>query len=240
VDDTFADRDRWIEKFQDAYAKLGTASTETSPLSEDVSDLPLTEVAATHGDSRRLAIMLTGDGGFADLDRGVSDQLSAAGVPVVALSSLRYFWSEQQPAHAARDLERIIDHYLSAWHKDRVLLIGYSFGANVLPFVVPQMSGAYRDRIEALILLGPAPHTSFEIRVADWIPGNEPEGTLVAPEIAKLKDMKTLCIYGADETDSLCPLLPPSVARAVEMPGDHHFDDDAAGLGRYILDFANP
>ena len=78
-------------------------------------------------------------------------------------------------------------HYLTAWHKDQVLLIGYSFGADVLPFVVADLSPEYRERIATLNLLGLATHTSFEIHMADWIPGSEPEGAPIAPEFDKLE-----------------------------------------------------
>jgi type IV secretory pathway VirJ component len=240
VTHTFAEQSDWLEQFRDAYLKLATATTEAQELPEELNDLPLVEVPATAGDSRRMAVLLTGDGGWAGLDRGVSDQLAASGVPVVALSTLRYFWSEQQPADVARDLERIIGHYLAAWHKDQVVLIGYSFGANVLPFVVPDLSPTYRARIASLNLLGLATHTSFEIHVADWIPGSEPEGAPIAPEFDKLAGIRTLCIYGAEETDSLCPLLQPTAVSVVKMPGDHHFNDDAATLVRHVIDFVGP
>jgi type IV secretory pathway VirJ component len=144
----------------------------------------------------------------------------------------------QKPEAVARDLERIMGHYLKAWNKDQVLLIGYSFGANVLPFVVADLAQDYRGRIATLNLLGLATHTSFEIHVADWIPGSEPEGAPIAPEFAKLAGIRTLCIYGSGETDSLCPSLPASTALAIEMPGDHHFDDDTATLVRHIVEFA--
>jgi type IV secretory pathway VirJ component len=234
----FGDEAQWLDQFRDAYLKLATATTEGRALPADVRDLPLVEVPATGGSSRQMAVLLTGDGGWAGLDRGLSDRLAASGIPVVALSTLRYFWMPQKPEAVARDLERIMGHYLKAWKKDEVLLIGYSFGANVLPFIVADLTQDYRSRIATLNLLGLATHTSFEIHVADWIPGSEPEGAPIAPEFDKLVGVRTLCIYGSDETDSLCPSLPASTALAIKMPGDHHFDDDTATLVRHIVEFA--
>lgn len=229
---------QWLDQFRDAYLKLATATTEAKALPADVGDLPLVEVPATAGKSRRMALLLTGDGGWAGLDRGMSDQLAASGIPVAALSTLRYFWMPQKPEHVARDLERIMGHYLKAWNKDQVLLIGYSFGANVLPFIVADLAPEFRSRIATMNLLGLAKHTSFEIHVADWVPGSEPEGAAIAPEFDKLVGIKTLCIYGSDETDSLCPSLAPTTALAIKMPGDHHFDDDTSTLVRHMLEFA--
>ncbi len=236
----FGDEAQWLDQFRDAYLKLATATTEAKVLPADVGDLPLVEVPATGASSRRMALLLTGDGGWAGLDRGLSDQLAACGIPVVALSTLRYFWMPQNPEHVARDLQRIIGHYLKAWNKDQVLLIGYSFGANILPFVVADLAPEFRSRVATLNLLGLAKHASFEIHVADWVPGSEPEGAAIAPEFDKLVGIKTLCIYGADETDSLCPALSPATARSIKMPGDHHFDNDTVTLVRHIVEFAGP
>ena len=50
---------------------------------------------ATATDS--FAIVMSGDGGWAGLDKDVAQALSAHGIPVVGLDSLRYFWSPRTP-----------------------------------------------------------------------------------------------------------------------------------------------
>lgn len=234
----YAVMDNWLPQFRDAYLKLVTASTELPVSSAAVSDLPLVEVRATTRPSPRMAILLTGDGGWAGLDREVSSQLSAAGIDVVALSTLRYFWKEQEPEDAARDLARIMRHYLAAWHKDQVLLIGYSFGANVLPFLVSRLPPELRTHVASLSLLAPAIEASFEIHVADWIPGSTPRGRPLKPELARLGDIRTLCLYGDGGQESPCPDLPATAGKSVRLPGDHHFNDDYVTLTREILAFA--
>lgn len=228
----------WLVLFRDAYLKLVTASTEPPIKATDVSDLPLVEVPAHTVGGKQLAVLLTGDGGWAGLDRELSSQLSAAGMPVVALSTLRYFWAEQKPEVAARDLDRIIRHYLRVWHKQQVVLIGYSFGANVLPFMVSRLPLTTRNRITSLNLLAPSTHTGFEIHVADWVPGSTPAGQPIQPEFKRLGGLHTLCLFGAMEQDSLCPNLPVRSVRAIRLPGDHHFDGDYPRLAREIIAFA--
>jgi type IV secretory pathway VirJ component len=45
------------------------------------------------------------------------------------------------------------------------------------------------------------------------------------------------CFYGADETDSLCPLLPSKdKVEIIRTSGGHHFDNDYGALARRILD----
>jgi len=47
--------------------------------------------------------------------------------------------------------------------------------------------------------------------------------------------MPVLCIYGEDETDSLCPKLDPKKFTIVKLKGGHHFDGNYANLARQIL-----
>ena len=86
-----------------------------------------------------LAVVLSGDGGWAEIDKSISAGLSTAGVPVVGWSSLDYYWTPRSPERAAGDLARIIEHYTTAWQKARVLIVGYSFGADVAPFLVNRL-----------------------------------------------------------------------------------------------------
>ena len=62
----------------------------------------------------------------------------------------------------------------------------------------------------------------------------------MVPEVEKLRGLRLLCVYGADETDSSCPRLPPSLARIERLSGGHHFGGDYAALARLVLDAAAP
>lgn len=228
----------WLPQFRDAYLKLVTASARPTPIADAVADLPLVEVPAPPGGgpfSDTFVVLLTGDGGWAGLDRDVAAALVERGVPVVAWSSLRYFWTARTPAAAGRDLDRVIRYYSAAWKRPRVLLVGYSFGANVLPFLAGHLSSDALRAVGGLGLVGPATHAEFEVRVADWIPGSVPAGRPVAPALQALASVPVLCIYSQGEPDSLCPDLPSGVARVVNLPGGHHFGGDSATLAREIL-----
>src|SRR5262249_30550453 len=75
-----------------------------------VKGVPLVEVpAAVQGPARdEMAVLLTGAGGWAATDKGLSEALAKGGVPVVGWSSLRYFLRGKPPDRAAQDLERIL------------------------------------------------------------------------------------------------------------------------------------
>lgn len=236
-----AGQEAWLQQFRDAYLKLATRNAEHRTLDAAVDDLPVIEVRATGTPAAAhrndLLVLLTGDGGWAGLDRELSASVAAQGVPVVALSTLQYFWKARRPEQAALDIDRIIRHYTVAWHRDRVLLVGYSFGANILPLVVPRLPPATRASLASVSLLAPALHAALEVRVADWLPGSVPVGESLVPALPRLQGTPVLCLYGQEEKVSLCQYVLPSLGRRVALPGSHHFNVDSATLARQILDF---
>jgi type IV secretory pathway VirJ component len=232
----------WMPQFLESYASI-TAHVETLPQRPaDIGDLPVTEVRAEGtGSSDEMALMLTGDGGWAGLDQELAAQLAASGVPTVGLNSLKYFWTERSPAETANDVARLMSHYLTAWNKQRVLLVGYSFGADVLPFVVNRLPPELRARVATVSLLGVDSNASFEIRIAGWV-GADDSGPPTKPEVAALGSVPVLCIYGEGESDSICPGLPKSPEHAkvtlAEVGKGHHFSGEYSTLAERILAFA--
>lgn len=202
----------------------------------EVSKLPVIEVPAKSGGSDILAFIASGDGGWSGLDAGVAKALAAQGIPVVGLNSLRYFWKPRTPDESAQALAAILRQYLEAWNKRRLLLIGYSQGADVLPFMISRLPADLSERIDGLALIGLAPEVSFEFHVRGWL-GATPKTNVyqVMPEVEKLRGRNVLCLYGADEKDSLCPELPAALAQLDQLPGGHHFGGDYAAVARHIL-----
>jgi type IV secretory pathway VirJ component len=232
----------WMPQFRDAYSRLA-AHVETRPAAPpDIGDLPVQEVHAEGGNSDEMALLLTGDGGWAGLDQELAARLAASGVPTVGLNSLKYFWTERTPEETARDVAKIMRHYLAAWNKQRVLLVGYSFGADVLPFVVNRLPPDLRARVATVSLLGVDSNASFEITIADWV-GSDESGPSTRPEIAAIGGVPILCVYGEGETDSICPGLPKTSPEhtpitLAEVGKGHHFSGEYAALAARILAFA--
>jgi type IV secretory pathway VirJ component len=226
----------WLPQFRAAYARL-SAPVEARPARPpQISDLPVDEVHAT-GSSDEFALLLTGDGGWAGLDRELAARLAASGVPTVALDSLKYFWTERTPEETTRDVVRVLRHYLTAWNKQRVLLVGYSFGADVLPFVVNRLPADLRARVASVSLLGIDANASFEVRISDWV-GSDAGGPPTRPELAAMRHVPVLCIYGSGEADSICPGLGAADVTREEIGRGHHFSGEYARLAERILAFA--
>ena len=83
-----------------------------------IANLPLVELPAEPR-GPLLAIVLSGDGGWRDVDRAIAQKLQSDGVSVVGWDSLRYFWSKKSPEQTARDLGAVIDTYTSRWGASR-------------------------------------------------------------------------------------------------------------------------
>jgi|SRR5947207_14247 len=196
--------------------------------------LPLVEVPATHGTSDTLVVFVSGDGGWASIDKSIANVMAGNGMPVVGLNSLQYFWTKRTPEAAAKDLQSIITTYSTRWNKPRVIVIGYSRGADVLPAMINRMPAEVRSKIRLVSLLGPSPTVEFEFHVTDWL-RDKKAGYAVQPELSRVNG-KVLCLWGEDDKDSLCKGLAQANVHVVTLKGAHHFDGGYEKLARIILD----
>jgi type IV secretory pathway VirJ component len=229
--------------FAAAFANLSaaTSSARVAAPPAELGGLPVVEVPAQPGSppSDFFALIMSGDGGWAGLDQDIAASLSAKGIPVVGLDSLRYYWTARTPDGLAADTDKLIRYYLSRFGKNRVLLIGYSQGADVLPFAVNRLPAATKSRVALAAILGMSEHALFEFHVSNWI-SDDNSGPLTLPEVNLISGMPVLCIYGEQELDSLCPKLEPKRFKVVKLKGGHHFDGNYAELAEQILAAAKP
>lgn len=212
------------------------ATANAPAMAVDVSGLPLTELPVDHP-TRLMAIVVSGDGGWRDLDKTIAEDLQHQGVPVVGLDSLRYFWSKKTPQQTASVVAALIETFMAKWHADKVALIGYSFGADVMPFAYNRMPESVRAHVALIALLALSKSADFEITVSGWL--GEPPGTdaiEVLPEADKIAPRLMQCFYGQDESDSACPTLASRGVEAFRRNGAHHFDGNYGALADLILE----
>ena len=222
-----------------AVRLLRRSAEELPPTSiPEVADLPLIEVpaAAVPNPPDEMAVFITGDGGWADLDKAIGDEFARRGVPVVGWSSIRYYWTPRTPEFAAHDLARVIDHYRIALHKQRVLLIGYSFGSDVIPFLTNRLPPSTRSSIAALVLVGLSHQATFEFHAAAWLGIERGPHKPTLPELQRLGNLPTVCVVGDTEADSACPELRGPAAFMLRLPGGHHFEGSHGHVARLICD----
>ena len=218
------------------------------PAVPDVRDLPLVEVAAAPMPPnasalarRSVAILITGDGDWAAIDKGIAGAVAQGGVPVVGLKARAYLErGKRTPDGLTRDVERIARAYMARWGRDRVVLLGFSRGADFSPFIMNRLAADLRDRVVLVGMYGPEQNASFEYHFLDLFTDQHRATDIpVGPELARMAARPTphaFCVYGADETNSACKDGPTtSSLEKIVRGGAHHFDKDYPGLGRLAI-----
>ncbi len=218
-----------------ALAFSAWSSAGAQALRSDTKDIPVIEAPAAQP-SRTIALFISGDGGWAGIDKDITGALRKHGVGVVGINSMKYFWRTRTADGTADDFASVIRHYLAAWRADSVVVIGYSRGAGVAPFIVNRFEPDVRARVRLLALVGAERTAGFKFHMMDLFgSGNAKNDLPVMPEIAALGAMPVICFYGSEETDTLCPgLKPPHVI--VKLGGGHHFEGPLAAIGDRIYD----
>lgn len=217
----------------DALATFIDAAGDT----ENPLGLPLT-ILDTKPTRDAMAIIYSGDGGWRDLDKEVGDRMQKQGMPVVGVDSLRYFWSERTPQETADDLSRIIDLYRKRWKVKNVLLVGYSFGADILPRSYNLLPKDDRARVRQISLLAFSHEADYRISVLGWLGASgEGKGGDTINELKSIDPAIVQCVYGTeDEDEDACPSLKGTGAEMIQIEGGHHFDEDYPALAHRILD----
>ena len=182
-----------------------------------------------------LAVFYSGDGGWAPLDQNVTQYLADNGLPTLGVNSLSYFTTKRSPAGAAADLAQALRQYERLWGRSKVTLIGYSFGADALPAIIPQLPADLRSHIGRLVLIGTGANGDLQFHPTSWFNIATPDSYPVRPAIAGLSGMKITCVYGDKEKADICASLPDAQVEKVRLPGDHHFNRDYALLGAAVL-----
>lgn len=201
---------------------------------DELSDLPLTELPADakHG---VLAIVYSGDGGWRDLDKDIAEYLQAQGVPTVGLDMLRYYWAWRSPEDSAVDLSRLITHYRKAWGVEKVVLIGYSFGADVMPALYNLLPAEQRDSVVQVSLLALSAKANFEVTVGEFLTANSESTQPTKPDLDRIAPGILQCFEGREDADGVCDTLTGTGVEVVATEGGHHFDGNYEALAARIL-----
>lgn len=202
--------------------------------------LPLRALpAAEGGTGRAFAIVLTGDGPTGGTGKRVAADLAAHGIPSVIWHSLRYYWSPRTPEQAARDLDAVIRHYGGAWGREKVVLVGYSMGADVLPFLINRLPEDTKSRIGGVALLALAHDAVFEFRIEQWWRTSSAPRYATRPEVEKLAGLPVLCVWGRGDDKAACPTMGTAPLTVIDLGGGHHFEGDRPRLLRVVRELAS-
>jgi type IV secretory pathway VirJ component len=214
------------------HAQQGSIAAATPELAA----LPIVEIPAQGSDPATFAIFISGDGGWADLDQGVSKALAAHGIGVVGINSRAYLSHRKTPEQAAADVTRIARTYMDRWHATHVVLAGYSRGADMVPFIATRLPDDVRKRVALLVMLGIAPTANFQFHWIDIVRDvARRDDRPTRPELEKLRGERMLCVYGTGEKESGCRDADSTLITRVARNGGHHFDGNWPALADLIL-----
>ncbi|MEW6764402.1 MAG: alpha/beta fold hydrolase [Pseudomonadota bacterium] len=204
---------------------------------EGVTGIPVVEVSR-NSHAGVLVIFYSGDGGWRDIDRRIGDALARDGYAVLGIDALRYFWRKRTPDGVAADLARLIEHYRQEWGLGEVVLIGYSFGANILPFAYNRLPEQHRRQVRMVTLMSPELTTDFEIHMAGWL-GQQAGGAAampILPEARRIDPALLLCVHGEQEgLATLCTQPGLASAEKLVLQGGHHYDGDYEALALRLI-----
>jgi type IV secretory pathway VirJ component len=102
------------------------------------------------------------------------------------------------------DLNRILQHYSALWKRTEVDIIGYSFGADVLPFMLNRIPADSLQKIRVITFLGLSSTADFQFHLTDWISSRtRSTSQMVRPEVEKLRGRK--CFVSMELTTAMRP-----------------------------------
>jgi type IV secretory pathway VirJ component len=186
---------------------------------------------------RMLAVIYSGDGGWSDIDRVLGDYLASHDMAVVGVNCLSYFWKKRTPDEVGRDLAWLLERYFANWGMEHAVLVGYSFGANILPPAYNKLPRPLKEKVVQMSLLAPRRAADFEFHISGWLrSGPSAESIPLKPEIAKIDKDILQCFYGEEEaSETLCTDLVMRGAETIRTTGNHHFDGNYTALGDKII-----
>lgn len=164
----------------------------------------------------------------------IAKEFAAHGVDVTAISTSTAFRTNATRAGIDRIVAARIAEAARAAGPRKLVVIGQSYGADVLQTGLAHLPVALRDRIAGIVLIVPGTGTYF---------GADPLGLAYyrSPDSRSLTTIRTLdwapltCIYGAEETDSACPLVRMRNAAVIRLAGDHYLNHDQPGVAATVL-----
>jgi len=187
--------------------------------------------------SSPLLLFITGDAGFGKFSTELCDNIHAAGYQVCAINAKAYFWNKKTPEQTSADITAYLEKQFSRRNNQQLILAGYSFGADVMPFIVNRLPNNTRKKLVSLILISPSTSTDFEIHLSDMLGGNKKRSMDVVAEINKLNVPRTVTIFGSDEKDFPVSAVKLEKYTNESLPGGHHFNGDAPQVARTLLKY---
>ncbi|MGE7205540.1 AcvB/VirJ family lysyl-phosphatidylglycerol hydrolase [Sphingomonas sp. NPDC019816] len=191
---------------------------------------PITRFPAQGKPAPILVLSFSGDMGLRYGTGGViARALSASGIAVTGINSPVLFRTRRSRA----EIDAIVADYVRRAAREagrrRLVLLGQSYGADVLQTGLAHLPADLRARVSAIVLVVPGKTVFFRSDPSGLAYMGKPDSLGITT--ARTIDWAPLtCIYGVEEKDSLCPLLKGGTAHVIGLPGRHYLNHDDAAL----------
>jgi type IV secretory pathway VirJ component len=232
----FVNQTKWMPQMKEAVKKIidtqsfgNKAPIEATPgvNTAAISQLPLYLIKAADNPEKPLCIIISGDGGWTDFDQSVSEGLARNGISCVGLDTQKYFWEAKTPDATAQDITKVLQYYMPRLQKSSFILVGYSFGADVIPFIANRLPADLKKRLSLIAMLSPDDKTDFEVTISSMLDLGSESGYDVLKEIKKVIYTKKLCIFGSEEDDEdMVTSFKSNGAEVMVLGGGHHYDEN--------------
>jgi type IV secretory pathway VirJ component len=175
-------------------------------------------------------VVLSGDMGLhTGLSPKVAQRLAGAGYPVLGINSLTFAGDRRTPAQVQALIADAARRVLALPGVSRLVLIGHSFGADLLHVGLTGLPQSLRDRVALVILSVPTDTIYLDAGFREYFELGTPDLRPLA-SAALLDWVPVLCIHGAAEQASLCPKLTRANVRSVTLRGGHNLNRNDAAL----------
>lgn len=178
-----------------------------------------------------LIFYITGDGGWNSFSTSLLQSLNQQGFAVAGLDAKNYFWNRKTPEQAAHDIAGLLLRYSNIWSQRGLVFIGYSFGADVMPFIQARLPKNILQHLKTTVLLSPSEGTDFEVHLLDIL--SDRGRFRVREEINKLTSPVTL-LFGAGEKPDDANILSKNV-HIITLAGGHHYNNDTKTLTATLM-----
>ena len=218
-----------------AYTASTSPNKSVANANRKAKGLPLTILPVSGNNGLPMVFFISGDGGWIKTDKGISKLLNEHGMPVVGLDALKYFWKEKTPDESANEFSEIIENYMQLWNRNSFILVGYSFGASVVPFIATRFNDQLMASLKGVYCFSPEEKGDFKIRLSDFLYRKYGGKYKVLPELKKITQVKPVCAFGKGEDRNIRKNFLPSGLRIEILPGKHNYDDKFARVANIVL-----
>ncbi len=174
---------------------------------------------------KTLVVFITGDGGYNNFAKSLLQHFDKDGFDRLIFDSKKFFWKKKTPREASENFEKYINLYLENSKCDNIYIIGHSFSAGVLPFIIHHFSDALQKKIRHATYLSPDRYASLEVTLSTMLnlkqKANEYE---VLPEAINLKSISSTYVFCKEGELDLASVFEKAGLPVTRLDGPHNYN----------------